>query len=646
MDVEGGIGSRNFLDLDPIPEDISVAAAESTTSQHAVKLSAPSVMASSDDSGNITITRDNTSTGTNKSYKINNGGGKSKRRGGGSGSRRRQRGGGGGGDEEEIIVSEAAGAEAAGDDDNVSDANASLFGGVTDQEPEGPFSSPSSKKNTDNITMKSFFTALSNCTTRSIIFLGIILLLFIGIGVGMFFIVQRIVNAEEGLDSSFSSSAITSSPSMLSPLEPSSSKPFPFPAPIALTEDGSVAVPTSSSSSFTIYSQDEIDALDDAFLKVHGTDDENLYDKNTPEGKGRDWIIYSDQIKLNIDDGIGEELAQQRYILCVFYYATNGDYWNTKNWLNAELSECEWNGINCTDTNIVRSITLPDKNITGPIQKEIQSLSQLEYLNLVNNSISSSIPEDFFDLMDEMAWLKLEDNQLTGIIPQKSTGTSKLVYLKVGTNQLEGEVPFFPNAKKMWFYNNSITSFDPRYTTEALDLVEFRGFNNKLSGPLPAQWNGPNLTKLDLGYNVYTGSIPQYIWDMPVLKHLYFDHTNFTGTLPSSSSSTRLGHVWLDNNELTGTIPSNFGWNWTHLHELKLQENSLTGNITLDQCNRWKVPKDFFECSNSSDFAEDSDVDWIMNTDCDIDCDCCNNCYCALTDGDGNNADTNNRRRR
>jgi hypothetical protein len=636
MDVEGGIGPRNFLDLDPIPEDFSVAAAESSTPQHDVNLSAPSVMASSDDSGNITVTRNNTG-GTNKSYIKNNNGGGKKRRGSG---RRRPRG-----EEEELIVSETAEAETGGDD-NVSDANASLFGGVTDQEPEGPFSSSSSEKNR-NITMKSFFTTFSKCKTRSLIFLGIIFLLLVGIGVGMFFIVQKQVKASSAASSPSSSSLPPSiSPAEVTPtesLKPSSSKAFPFPAPIALT---------SPASSFTIYNQEEIDALDDSFLKVHGTDDGNLYDKNTPEGKGRDWIIYSDQIKLSIDDNeIGEELAQQRYILCVFYYATNGEYWNTMNWLNAELSECEWNGINCTNnTNIVRSITLPEKNITGPIQKEIQSLSQLEYLNLVNNSISSSIPEDFFDLMDEMKWLKLEDNQLTGIIPQKSTRTSKLEYLKVSYNHLEGEVPFFPNAKKIWFSNNSITSFDPRYSTEALDLVEFLVYNNKLSGPLPALWNGPNLTKLDLGYNPYTGSIPQYIWDMPVLKYLYFDHTNFTGTLPSSSSNTKLGHVWLDNNYLTGSIPSNFGWNWTHLHELKLQDNSLTGNITLEQCNRWKVPKDFFEypkCSSSSMASEleERDVDWIMNTDCDIDCDCCNNCNCAADDNN-DNRDTNNRRRR
>jgi hypothetical protein len=635
MDVEGGIGPRNFLDLDPIPEDVSVAAAEPSTSQHAVNLSAPSVMASSDNSGNITITRKNTG-GTNKSYIKNNNGGGKKRRGGGSG-RRRQRG-----EEEEIIVSEAAEAETGGDD-NVSVTNASLFGGVTDQELEGPFSSSSSKKNSE-ITMESFFTTFSKCKTRSLIFWGIIFLLLVGIGVGMFFIVQR---TGKSASASSSSSPPSISPAEVTPtesLKPSSSKPFSFPASIALTETDSPA------SSFTIYGQEEIDALDDSFLKVHGTDGENLYDKNTPEGKGRDWIIYSDQIKLNIDDNeIGEELAQQRYILCVFYYATNGEYWNTINWLNVELSECEWSGVNCiNNTNIVRSINLPEKNITGPIQKEIQSLSQLEYLNLINNSISSSIPEDFFDLMDGMKWLKLEDNQLTGTIPQKSTGTSKLEYLKVSYNQLEGEVPFFPNAKKIWFSNNSITSFDPRYSTEALDLEEFKVYNNKLSGPLPALWNGPNLTKLDLGYNPYTGTIPQYIWDMPVLKHLYFDHTNFTGTLPNSSSNTKFGHVWLDYNHLTGSIPSNFGWNWTHLHELKLQYNSLTGNITLEQCNRWKVPKDFFEylkCTSSSMASEleKSDVDWIMNTDCDIDCDCCNNCYCAADD---NNRDTNNRRRR
>ena len=641
MDVEGGIGPRNFLDLDPIPEDDSVAAAEPSTSQHAVKLSAPSMMASSDDSGNITVTRKNTG-GTNKSYIKNNNGGGKKRRGGGSGRRRKR------GEEEEIIVSEAAAEVETGRDDNVSDTHASLFGGVTDQEPEGPFSSSSSKKNR-NITMKSFFTTFSKCKTRSLIFLGIIFLLLVGIGVGMFCIVQKQVKSSSPSSSSSSSLPPSISPAEVTPtesLKPSSSKPFPFPAPITLT------ALTSPAPSFTIYSQEEIDVLDDSFLKVHGTDDGNLYDKNTPEGKCRDWIIYSNQIKLSIDDNeTGEERAQQRYILCVFYHATNGEYWNTMNWLNAELSECEWYGIGCTNnTNLVRSIDLPDKNITGPIQKEIQSLSQLEYLNLVNNSISSSIPEDFFDLMDEMQWLKLEDNQLTGIIPQKSTGTSKLQYLKVSYNELEGEVPFFPNAKKIWFANNSITSFDPRYSTEALDLVEFKVYNNKLSGPLPALWNGPNLTKLDLGYNSYTGSIPQYIWDMPVLKYLKLDHSNFTGTLPSSSSNTKLNHVWLDNNRLTGSIPSNFGRNWTHLHELTLQDNSLAGKITLEHCNSWKVPKDFFEypkCTSSSMASElrEIDVDWIMNTDCDIDCDCCNNCNCAA-DNNNNNRDTNNRRRR
>jgi len=356
---EGGMGP-SYLDLDPIPEDVSVAAAESSSSQHAVNLSTASAVGSSDSGDNKTIR--------------NNG---KKLRG-----RRRQR--------EDVRVLESDVKETAGESDNVSDANASLGGATDCPEPEGPVSPSSSKENTYKTTT---FLSLPSCEARSMIFWGIIFLLLVGIGVGIYCIVEKISNDyDDKISKDSSPSSSPNSVFTINSSEPSSSKTTEFPPIHMHPEKDLSAVPTSSPS--TIYSDDEVDELDVAFLKVYGTNDENLYDKNAPEGKSRDWIIYSDEIKLKINE-VGEQRAQQRYILCAFYYATNGVFWKRNNWLNAETSECEWNGVNCTDTNIITDINLREINITGPILKEIESLTQLKVLNLTNNSISGSIPGDF-----------------------------------------------------------------------------------------------------------------------------------------------------------------------------------------------------------------------------------------------------------
>lgn len=646
----------SFLDLDPIPEDASVAAAVDDKGSSNIAAASFDAASTLDSVGDFAIkARNSTNTNANTNININNNDMKRKI------GRRRQRG-----DHKQRLFD--SGREGS---DNVSDANASL--GVPEEseekgEEQEHSSSPNSKKQQRKATVKN----TPNCTGRTYAFWTITLLLVIGIVIGCYFIVEKTLLMENNDALSQSLLSSTSPSSSPDSFPPSNLMVFPL---IPITDDDDdvdnigVGVPGDNNSLLTaqpssssllvssIYTKDEIDQLDEAFLNVYGTNEKNLYDINTPQGICRQWIMYLDRIKLNAETETDKERAQQRYILCVFYYATNGEYWKTNNWLDSKRSECEWTGLICRNTtedtnstNIVTDINLRDNNITGPIQKEIASLSNLNVLNLTNNFITGTIPDNIFNMMDELVAFKVENNFLTGTIPPlKSTtriGTtassfsSKLEKLKVGNNKLVGKVPFFPSLKKLWISNNTLESFDIMYTTSLPSLVEIRAYSNSLTGTLPIEWNGPNLTKLDLGINNLTGTIPQYIWNMPVLKHLYLDHNNFTGTLPASSKSTTLEHVWVDSNSLTGIIPTNFGWNWTELHELKLQKNSLAGNITIEQCDRWKQPDDMDVLTNSSCNNNDNNKtnitdgkerpDWSIDTDCNIACDCCDNCLCTF----------------
>jgi len=485
-----------------------------------------------------------------------------------------------------------------GIEDNVSDVNASLCGanGL-----EGSSSRKSALSKVEE-TPKSIFLS-PDFKKWSLVFLAILSILAIGIGIGLYFMVAKVPGQ-----------TLEDSPS-----------PSQAPKPPTFVVTYSTESPTSS----PVYSPEEVKIIDDAIVQVFGSSRANIVDMNTPEGKGRDWMI-------NSDGGIvlsEKQRVQQRYILSVFYFATNGDFWNTK-WLDPLRSECEWFGIACNPTNdIVERIDVGENNVTGLIPNEIASLSNLISLNVSSNNITGTIPSRFFDFLSDLETLDMQQNQISGKIPERSISIteSMLRSLDLGSNQFTGMFPFFKNVESVRFGFNNLTSFDSLYTTDSHSLKEFSGYHNKLSGPLPTVWNVNELIELDLGYNFLTGTIPQDLWDLKSLKTLWLDHCNLTGPLPSSSESNSMHRLWLDSNLLSGTIPFGFGWNWTKLYSVKLQENLLTGSITLDQCNRWKTPNsinNFIEGSLSANHSSRG-KNWVLNTDCQIDCACCTNLNCS-----------------
>uniref|UniRef100_A0A7N0V737 Protein kinase domain-containing protein n=1 Tax=Kalanchoe fedtschenkoi TaxID=63787 RepID=A0A7N0V737_KALFE len=100
-----------------------------------------------------------------------------------------------------------------------------------------------------------------------------------------------------------------------------------------------------------------------------------------------------------------------------------------------------------------------------------------------------------------------------------------------------------------------------------------------LYGPIPANTLGKldALTVLSLRSNFLSGSIPLDVVSLPSIHYIYFQHNNFSGSIPSTVSQA-LNVLDLSFNSLTGSIPPTVQ-NLTQLTTLSLQNNFLSGPI-------------------------------------------------------------------
>jgi hypothetical protein len=396
------------------------------------------------------------------------------------------------------------------------------------------------------------------------------------------------------------------------------------------------------------YHQDDLMDLDAVLRSIPGVNAEKINDTSVPEGQCRYWLTHEDVLALRVAVD-GEKRVEQRYILCLFYYYTNGPSWTIEVdlWLDGEHHECDWFGITC-DTDYVVGMELDNIYLNGTITEALLSLSSLDLLWLPNNLLRGNIPAKIFDSLVDLKWLDLSNNALTGTIPSgqgnstlsSSSSPPPLESMYVKGNQLEGGLPFFPHLQRVRAQRNLLTFLDERYATLGVSLIYLYAYNNEIGGSLPSTWNTPHLQIIDMGFNNLVGPLPQELWDLPKLHSLVLDNNQISGNLPATSKCRTLNQVWLNSNQLDGSIPSSFGVNWVNLTSLKLQGNALTGTVSRDHCNYWPVSLSAF----SPTLSESSG--WELQADCNVDtmqCECCTQCYPIVKNNNNNNNNTNNK---
>ena len=90
--------------------------------------------------------------------------------------------------------------------------------------------------------------------------------------------------------------------------------------------------------------------------------------------------------------------------------------------------------------------------------------------------------------------------------------------------------------------------------------------------------NNGRVTRLWLGANQLTGSIPASLGSLTNLQDLRLHENQLTGIPAALGSLTNLEILHLNRNQLTGSIPASLG-SLTNLQALWLAENQLTGSI-------------------------------------------------------------------
>ncbi|KAJ7532390.1 hypothetical protein O6H91_13G001900 [Diphasiastrum complanatum] len=208
--------------------------------------------------------------------------------------------------------------------------------------------------------------------------------------------------------------------------------------------------------------------------------------------------------------------------------------------------------------------------LTGPIDA-VGGMPSLVQLWLQVNQITGTIPAGLSNALT-LNNLKLNDNQITGFIPENFTALPLSVFT-VDNNLLVGPVPAFQSGVKFLFYGNGFCQSTPGVScapevTALLTFMEALGFPTTIV----STWNGNNPCSgwigiaCDLTGHVYSialpgnhlvGALSPALGDLPSLVYLKLNGNNITGTIPSSLTKLKsLKLVDLSNNDLSGPPPT------------------------------------------------------------------------------------------
>lgn len=175
-------------------------------------------------------------------------------------------------------------------------------------------------------------------------------------------------------------------------------------------------------------------------------------------------------------------------VLKDFYESTSGDNWDDNtNWLNYTLSWCDWYGITCEEnSDSIKEVIFQANNLQGSFPSSISSLSNLELIELFNDTMTGTIPSEV-GLLSSLKYLLLDRNSFTGKIPSEVGLLSSLEYLQFHFNSMTGSIPsevgLLSNLEMFVLENNLFTGTVP---TEVCNLID--------SGSLSVILDGTNIT--------------------------------------------------------------------------------------------------------------------------------------------------------
>ncbi|KAF3436924.1 hypothetical protein FNV43_RR19677 [Rhamnella rubrinervis] len=262
----------------------------------------------------------------------------------------------------------------------------------------------------------------------------------------------------------------------------------------------------------------------------------------------------------------------------------------------------------------LKTLSLSSNQLNGSVHQRIGQLSELEYLDISNNSLEGVISEAHFAKLSKLRFLDLSFNQLHLNVSSAWIPPFKLEEIRLSSCKLGPQFPEWLQTQNNYIHldisNTKISDPIPSWFWNLATNSTFLNVsNNQIRGAIAnstVEWNYYK-EEIDLSSNQLEGPVPLFLFKVNVLqlsRNNFSDINSACGVtedgwltildLSYNQLSGKLFNCWshfnylkvlnLAYNELVGEIPKTIG-SLTLLEALLLSKNRFVGELPLSLKN-------------------------------------------------------------